>query len=401
MDVFVARQPIFDRQLRVHAYELLFRSGPENVFPAIDAVAATSRVLDASLLSGLEALAAGKPAFVNFPRELLLGQDATLLPPQHMVVEILEDVELDDEVTAACRQLRRSGYQLALDDYAGGREAQLHGLVDIIKVDFMLADRARRRRIVERFACSRTVLIAEKVETQEEFDEARELGYAYFQGYFFAKPVLLARRGVPALSQGSLRILEAVHREPLDFGEVETAVKSDLALSYRLLRFINSAALGRSRTIDSIRRALVLLGEQEVRKWVSVAVLSELSHGKPEELLATSVLRARMCESLAKVTGLREHSLDLFLTGMCSLMDAIVDRPLDQALSELPLSRDVCQALLGEPNRLRTILDATVAYERGDWDTLALAAKRLEVPEDQLIPLFVEAVGWAGMVSNA
>jgi EAL and modified HD-GYP domain-containing signal transduction protein len=290
MNTLVARQPIFDRQLRVHAYELLFRSGPENVFPLVDGASATSRVLDTGLVSGLETLAGGKPAFVNFPRELLLGEHATLIPPERMVVEILEDVELDDEVTAACRRLRRRGYRLALDDYVGGRNEQLGGLVDIVKVDFLLADRHTRRRLAEYFAGSKVLLLAEKVQAQEEFDEARTLGYRYFQGYFFAEPALVPLSTVPALHLGALRILEAAHRYPLDFGAVEAAIKADLALSYRLLRFINSAALGRAHRIESIRRALVMLGE-EVRKWVSIAVLSELASGKPEELLITSALR--------------------------------------------------------------------------------------------------------------
>jgi EAL and modified HD-GYP domain-containing signal transduction protein len=400
MDVFVARQAIFDRQLRVFGYELLFRSGPQNVFPMVEASAATSRVLDTGMVSGLETLAAGKPAFVNFPRELLLGGQATLLPPEHMVVEILEDVELDDDVAGACRRLRRDGYRLALDDYVGGRGDRFVDLVDIVKVDFLLADRARRRGIVERLAPTRVLMLAEKVETQEEFDEARSLGFTYFQGYFFAKPLLLTRRGIPPVNLGSLRILDVVHREPLDFGQVEDAVKADLALSYRLLRLINSAALGRSQPITSIHQALVLLGELEVRKWVSIAVLSELTRGKSDELLTASALRARLCETLGRAVGMGEQHLELFLTGMFSLIDAVVDRPLEQALGELPLPPRVCDALLGQPNRLRSVLDATVAYEHGDWPALSLAAERLGIAEDRLVPLFVEAVGWAGSLSQ-
>jgi EAL and modified HD-GYP domain-containing signal transduction protein len=397
---FVARQPIFDRELRVFAYELLFRSGFDNFYDALDGDQASSDVLTTSfMLVGLEELTSGKKASINFTRKLLLDEVATLFPRDLLLVEVLENVEPAPEVVAACKDLKRTGYRLILDDFCPMcADNPLLEIVDIIKVDFAKTQPQERELIPMMAKCRQARFLAEKVETAEEFSQALQWNYSYFQGYFFSEPVIHSSSVIPGTKLAYLRILKEINRPETDLGEVETIIKHDVSLSYKLLRFINSAYFGFYERIRSIRQALTLLGLREVKKWVSLAALTGLASDRPEELVVNSLVRARLCEQLAPWVGLGSRSSEFFFMGMFSMIDAIAGRPMSDILGNLPLTEEIKIALMGGENRFRDVFELLLSYEKGAWDELAEHASNLGIDEKDLPVLYRQAVRWVNQV---
>lgn len=398
METFIARQPIFTQQQQVYAYELLYRSGTvNNSCTAVDLNQAAGRVIaDTGLLLGTRNLTDGKKAFINVTREVLVNGLIELLPKELTVVELLETIEPDDEVIAACRRLRGAGYMLALDDFVyEPRFEPLVELADIIKVDFLSTGREGRRELAERTLPQGIRLLAEKVETHEDFREAVDLGYTWFQGYFFCKPVILSRKDVPGNKLQYLRILQEIQRPEINMEQVERIIRRDVALTFKLLRYLNSPAFSFRNEIETIRQALILLGERQIRKWASLVILTSLGRDKPEELVLQALIRARFCETIGPLIGLGNRAEDLFLTGMLSLIDAILDRPLEELLKDLPLNAGIRDALAGHENKLHEVCSLTVAYERGDWEKLARLTARLGLNSPDILALYLSAVEWA------
>lgn len=397
-EIFVARQPIFDRSLRVYGYEILFRtSSLENFFSHPDPDEAATRVIHSSLnVFGLDVLAQDRRIFFNVTRSVLVQELVRVLPKERTVVELLETVEPDAEVIAACRSLKEAGYTLALDDFVfyPGTEALLE-LADIVKVDFLFTTKAERAAIPARFQRPGLRFLAEKVETAEDFHDAERLGYDLFQGYFFRRPEILAAREIPSTETNYLRLLQAVNQPVIDFARVEEIVKHDVSLSVRLLRFLNSAFFGWRSQVTSIKQALVLLGEKPLRKWVTMAAVTGLGSGRPEELVVTALIRARLCEKLAPVAGLQEQALDLFVAGLLSAIDALLGRPLPDLLRELGIEPVLRQALLGGQEKSSEVFQLAVAYESGNWEKAGAVARRLGIDEAMLPGCYREAVAWA------
>lgn len=400
MEHFVARQPIFDRELRVFAYELLFRSGFDNFYDAIDGDRASSDVLTTSfMLIGLEELTSGKRASINFTRSLLVNEVATLFPSDLLLVEVLENVEPSSEVVEACRKLKRAGYHLVLDDFCPlCADNPLLEIVDIIKVDFGKTQPSERELIPMMGNCRQARFLAEKVETAKEFSQALAWNYSYFQGYFFSKPVVRSSHLIPGSKIAYLRVLNEINKPETDFGELEGIIRQDVSLSYRLLRFMNSAYFGFYERIRSIRHALTLLGLREVKKWVSLATLTGLASDKPEELVVNSLVRARLCEELAPKVGVADRGSELFLMGLFSTIDAIVGRPMSEILGNLPLTEETKIALMGGQNLFRDVFVTLLTYERGDWEGFAECARNLGIDEDVLPALYRDAVSWVNKV---
>ena len=399
LDVFVARQPILDAEQQVYGYELLFRDGVQDGFPSVDPDMASTQVIGSTMLSiGLDVLTHGKPAFVNFSREALLGAQPEMLPIEGAVIEIVESVEADNEVVAACIRLKDLGYRLALDDFTYRPDLEpLLGLADFVKIDFELTDPPGRRELVNTLRRHNVALVAEKVETVEDFQEGVALGCTHFQGYFFSRPVVYRGHDLRGHRASYAQLIAEASQSEIDLARLETIIKTDVSLSYKLLRYINSVSFGWKQRIASVGHALALLGQDQVHRWAMLVSVSGLAEGKPTELSIMSALRARLCEGLAGigVAGPGVHELDGFMLGMFSLMDAILDTPMAEALEGVPLSAEVSAALLGEPNRARQVLDAVVAYERGRWGDVSAAAQALGLPEHHLPRLYTEAVEWA------
>jgi EAL and modified HD-GYP domain-containing signal transduction protein len=395
VEKYLARQPIFDRREVVFGYELLLRSSLENFFKPQDPARVSELQVDNYLLFGLDTLTGGRRAFVNFNREALVRDYASLLPKERIVVEILEDVYPDADVLAACERLKHSGYLIALDDFVPSNQTEpLISFADIVKVDFLSTSDQDRRMIARWLSPLGIKLLAEKIEHREEIGRALETGYSLFQGYFYCKPQVITTRDVPGFRPNYVRMLRAVSRRELNLLEIEQILKQEPSLLFKLLRYLNSAYFYLCQEVTSIRHALALLGEDNIRRWTYVVALVDLAKDKPDELVVISIVRARFCELLAPRLGLRSRETDLFLLGLLSAMDTIVGREMAALLEDLPLAEDVKEALTGTVNRLRDILDIPLGYERGDWQQVQAAEMRLGLSGSQVPDLYLQSVEW-------
>jgi c-di-GMP-related signal transduction protein len=393
---FVARQPILDRSQKVFGYELLFRNGLEDYFHT-DSEFASRSTLDSSLLFGLNTLCDGRRAFVNCTREVLLKDLITLLPPTQAVVEILETVEPDERVIAACRRLKQAHYPIALDDFApNDPRTALCEFADILKIDIRATTSEQRATILGQYGTKRQML-AEKVETQQEYRQAQDAGFVYFQGYFFCRPELMMTRDVPANRVHYLRLLESVCRPDLDMLELERLIKQEAAICYRLLRYLNSPLFGFSLQIKSIRHAMAILGERELRRWVRLVVTVGAAEQKCSELLLMALTRARFCELLSRPVASQS---DLFLMGLLSVMDAILEVSIETLLKQIPVDSETKAALLGQPGRLRPLYQLMLAQESGEWEQSGELARQLRLSSEEVAERWWQAMQWAQQVTG-
>lgn len=399
MDVFIARQPIFDAKQRVYGYELLYRSSVENVYSEADGDKASFSVIGNTLLViGSQQISQGKKVFVNFTRKLLLEGAATYLPKEIGVIEILEDVEPDDELIEAIKMIRSQGYILALDDFVlrGNEYSPFLKLVDIIKVDLRQTDERERKAIAQRFPGSGSVkLLAEKTETRKEFHNALKMGYSYFQGYFFCKPVILARRDISGHKIHYLRILKEISADNPSFETIRKIIEQNPSFAYKLLKYVNSAFFGLRREISSIMHALQILGEAEIRRWVSLAIIMELGNDQPKELLRLCLLRARFSENLASKAGYKQQKSEFFFMGLFSCMDVLLGRPMEEILEDLPIQTQIKEALLGKPNLFKIVLDLAISYEKASWVDFPPLALQLGIEESELPQVYSSSIEWA------
>jgi EAL and modified HD-GYP domain-containing signal transduction protein len=393
----MARQPIFDRRMEIVGYELLHRSGPANVFVPCNGDQASSSVIsDVCFLHDLDLYAGNAKLFVNVTTDVLVKGYVTLLPADRTVVEILESVDVIPEVVTACRELRQAGYSLALDDFCDvPRWKPLLPFVDILKIDFVAIESWERRRVAKHYRPLGVRLLAEKVETPEIFREAAQSGYELFQGYFFKVPVMISARNIPAQRLHYLSLLAEIHRPATDVMRLADVIKADVSLTYKLLRYINSAFFGMRQRVVSVRHALLLLGVRELRRWASLVALTCLAEDTAGEVTRSALVRARFCEYLAEKLALRDQTQSLFLVGLLSLIDVIVGRPMEEIVCGLPIEEEIKQALIGERNSYRDILDTVIAYEAGNWEQLRDTLAPLGLAETDLPAGYEEALHWS------
>lgn len=402
-NVFIARQPIFTRNLRVHGYELLFRNSEENIFPNVDGTVATADLVGNAVGGvGLDSLTGGKLAFVNFTRKLLVEDYFTVLPTDGVVIELLEDIEVDDEVLAACARLKAGGYALALDDILeyDERLEQLLKYADIVKVDYLKATLRAREELVQRIG-GRARMLAEKVETLEEQEEAVGFGYELLQGNFLSEASIVTGKSVAPFKPHLIELLSAASKPDFDFTEIEDIIKRDVSLSYRMLRFANSAASGLRQRVTSLGHALVILGQQEVVRAASLLAMADMGEDKPEELAISSLARASFMEALAQTTRLNVRPVEVFLTGLCSRLDAMLSLPMREVVERLPLTEEVSAALMGEAGELHDMLTLAMAYEQANWDEASAIAERLSIPDWEISGRYVKAIAYADRVFGA
>lgn len=395
---FVARQPILTTDEKVFGYELLFRNGVEDFFQHTDPDAASRSTLNTSMLLGLDVLCDGRRAFINCTRDVLLKDYVTLLPSEQAVVEILEGVPADDLVVEACHRLKGAGYTIALDDFGVNDPREpLTDLADIIKVDLRETSAADAAAMVKRYGPWRCRMLAEKVETREEFLAAKKAGFLYFQGYFFRRPEILTAHEIPANRLNYMRMLTAVSQRELDVREIEKLVKGEASLCYRLLRYLNSAAFGFANEIHSVRHALAILGEREVRRWIRLVATLGAGQGKASELVLSAMVRARFCELLSP--KIPHGDSDLFLMGLLSMMDAILEIPMSQVLDQVPIDQQTKSVLLGGASGLRPFYQLMLAQESGEWKTASELTSQLHLSESDVADSYWQAMRWAREVS--
>jgi c-di-GMP-related signal transduction protein len=391
---YVARQPILASNQQVFGYELLFRDGVEDYFRHTDGDAASRSTLDTTMLMGLDVLCDGRRAFINCTRDTLLKDYITLLPPTQAVVEILESVLVDDLVKAACVRLKQAGYTIALDDFVhDDPRAGLTEFADIIKVDMKSTSAEQRIALVKLFGSPRCRMLAEKVETQEEFNACKAAGFTYFQGYFFRRPELLQAREIPKNRVNYLRLLQAISGEEIDPREIENIIKGEASLCYRLLRYLNSAAFGFAVEINSIKHGLAILGEREVRRWVRLVATLGAAQGKSSDLVLSALVRARYCELLG--TKVPHGESDLFLLGLLSLMDVILEIPMGLVLEGIRIDRETRAVLLGQESKLDPIYQLMLSQEAADWPKLSELCAKLNLPEKLVTETHWKAMQWA------
>jgi c-di-GMP-related signal transduction protein len=392
---FVGRQPILDAKQKVFGYELLFRSGLGNAFSG-DHDAATRQMIDNVLLFGLDTLTPSALAFVNCTREALVDRLVTSLPPANTVLEILETITVDDQVFEACTELKRRGYRIALDDYLPNPSAdRLIGIADFVKLDFRCCPIPDLQAIRSSLAGTQVKFIAEKVETGEEFERARDEGYSYFQGYFFSRPTILQRREIPPSHMVYVHLMSAISRSPWDHREIERLVMSEASLCYRLLRMVNSPIHAVRRQITSVRQALLMLGEDEFRKLVFIATATSCGSrfNMSSELILLALHRARFCELIAPAAHQTEG--EQYLIGMLSAFAAILQIPTAQILELLPIRPQAAGALLGEESETATPFRLIQCYERRQWQACAQLCKSLGISEHKLTSIYLNSLKWA------
>lgn len=396
MDVFVARQPIFDIRKRIFAYELLFRTGMANAFPDLDGETATSSLLSSSFFTvGIEQISGGRKAFINFTEDLLLRGTPSMFPAGNIMVEVLEDVHPTEEIITSCKELIDKGYELALDDFVFSEQWRpLVEIAKIIKIDFMLTSMEEIEEIVATVKPYGCELLAEKIETYDEFQKALDMGFVYFQGYFFAKPEVLKNKDIPSAQIILLQLITEINRTEFDVDVLEKLINQDVSISYKLLKYLNSAFFHRLDPISSIRQAIAFLGERGIRQFVSLVVTSKLAESKPPELIRTSIIRARILELMAENLG-KKNSSNYFMMGLFSLIDAMLDNSMEYLLEQLPLTDPVKNALIKKQGNMACFLQSIEAYETGNWAEFEKILPVTGVDVEKFPAFFLDAVGWA------
>lgn len=397
MDAYVARQPIFDRKKSLFAYELLFRDGLDNYMPKIDGDKATTKLLSSSFFTiGMDKISAGKRTFINFTQNLLETDIPMLFPRETTVVEILEDVHPDAKLIEACRKLSKSGYYLALDDFVFSLDLQpLIEIADIIKIDFRITPPDEIKKILHAFGSGKIKFLAEKVETNEEFNDALAMGFEFFQGYFFSKPEIIKGKEISSSVIQYLNFMAEISKPQYDLNELEMIISRDISMSYKLLRHVNSAFYSRSSNIESLKQALLIMGKDEISRFVSLIGLSQLAANKPDELIRSASIRAKLCEKLGSISSCHSDRNELFLVGLFSNLDAILDQPMKEIMDKLPISDAIKEGLVLQKGKLADFLKLTEYYEKGNWGRVKEYAARCCILENIIPGIYVESCAWA------
>ncbi len=402
-NVYVARQPIFDKNKKIFAYELLFRDGTANYVPDIDGDVATTNLLANTFFTiGIDTLAGGRKAFINFTQNLLEKRVPLLLPKETTVIEILEDVKPDPVLIDACAQMAADGYTIALDDFVYLPALEpLIAMADIIKFDFRHTPKAAIDDYLKQLSRNSLRLLAEKVETHEEFEAAQKMGFELFQGYFFCKPEILQGREIQGSQLSLMMIMAQINSDTFCRDELERLIARDIGLSYKLFRYINSAFFARVSKVTSVKQALVYLGEKEIRRFVSLVAMSRLAEGKPDELIRAACIRGKFCELIGADAHEQTSPSEMFTLGMFSLIDAIIDQPMDKILAELPLSSQIKQALIDAKGRLAGYIELVRSYEAGQWDRVSRLSQALKLDGKTLPVLYLQACKWSDIAARA
>ncbi len=392
--VLVGRQAIFDRNLQVFAYELLHRSGQAHEASFEDGDEATAIVMSNAFVDlGLDVVTGGKPAFVNLTTQLLCDELAHLFSPDRIVVEVLEDVKASDEVVARVKTLKDAGYTVALDDFVFHEHLiPLIELADIIKIDIFELGLERVEEQLELLSPYSLKFLAEKVETHEEFHACKDMGFDFFQGYFLCRPQIVEASKQRQSGLGLLRLLACLNNPSTTAEDLEKVITKDAKLSYRLLSYMNSSAFALTGQVESIHHALILLGKKTVRTWANMVVLSS-TKGKSTEILTTALMRARMCETMAKNLG-QDCKGEFFTVGLFSVLDALLGMTMADIIKNLPLADTIVHALLKREGVMGSVLDVAIAYERSpQTDTSSSLMETAEIRK-----CYFDALAWVNQV---
>lgn len=403
MYFYAARQPILDKEKKLFAYELLFRDSIDNIFPDIDADEATTKMIEASNFNlGISEFTGNKPAFINFTLETLAQGYPETLTTEEVVVEILETVKPGKKLLAICKDLHEKGYTIALDDYIHQPVWQhFYPFISIIKIDWQDTSIATIKDVkvaIQDFPHIK--LLAEKVETYEEYNQALELDFELFQGFFFAKPEMVKTKSLSPSQMAMAELLYETSKKDLDLASITSVFERDVTLSYKLLRYANSAIFKRRNEISTIKQALVTLGSEELKRFLGLMFASNINPDKPSELINAAMVRAKFCELMASEVKPPIDNSIAFLTGLLSLIDAIVDEELTSILSKLPLAQEIKDTLLTRKGAMAALIMLLEFIERAEWSKTSAVIETLGLEKSGVIKSYNEAIAWADEQSS-
>jgi len=397
MNVYVARQPIFDRLNEVVAYELLYRDSEQNFYnnSLSDSVATSVLILNSYLNIGMSLLTDNKRGFINFGPNLILDDIPNLLSQERIVIELLESVKPDDDLVRKLKELRNQGHIIALDDYVYGYPyTELVDQCHIVKVDFLLNTHQDIRKICKELSQKKKLLLAEKVETKEDFEWAKQLGFDYFQGYFFAKPSIISTKSIDGTAYNYLQILEELECAEPDYSKISQIIETEIPLAYKLLKLVNSS-FSFVNDINSIQHCLSILGINAFSKWFNLVTIHQLGSSKPNETVKLGIFRMRFFENLGLNSHLIHHCHSLRLIGLLSILDCLMEKTMDELLDSLPIAGSIKNTLLFQPTPFTGMYKLVLAYEKGDFDRALVEAELLHINATLLPKLYQEAVTWS------
>jgi c-di-GMP phosphodiesterase len=395
-DIIIGRQQILDHELKTYAYELLFRGSDFDIADPASGTQATNQIITDTLLEvGLNNIVGPHKAFINFTTQNILEKTPLHLPKDRIVIEILEDVKVDLRVINNVREFSKNGYTIALDDFVFSSEWQpLVEVADIIKIDVMAMSMSDIKALIAKLKPFNVKLLAEKVETHQEFLTLQDLGCDFFQGFFFSKPNLVEGKRIGVNQLAAIRLLTTINKPDVEFKEITAVISHDVGLSYKLLHYINSSFFGLPREIQSLQHAITCLGLKEVRRWTNIMTLASLSD-KPTVILENSLICARMCEQIALL--LNENAEQFFMIGILSHIDSLLDMTLPDALKQLPLEATILNALLYKQGIAGETLQCVIDFEK--WQISGEPFKK--ITQQQIGAIYLEAITWTeGVLDN-
>jgi EAL and modified HD-GYP domain-containing signal transduction protein len=403
MFAFIARQPILDRKKEVFAYELFFRDGKNNCYPDVERDEATSKLIAKNYQTlRLDDISCSKKSFINFQSETLINGLPTSLDRDNVVVELIAGKSDVSSLLNMCKHVKNMGYKVALEDCdLKPKWNEFLPFVDMLKVNTNHENIDFLAKNVDRFIDANVRLIAEKIDTQDSFNIYRDMGFDYFQGYFFARPESVSNENLPTSKLALVELIGASSSESFDIENINSVVEYDAGLSYMLLRFINNPSINKRYKITSLRHALNYMGEVEIKKFIALLALANLSDNKPLELLHLSLVRAKFCDLLGNEKNIGSNPPTAFLVGLFSMLDAILDQKMEVLVKKLPIVDEVKEALCGEQNNLFLCLALVKAFESGNWLKVIRISKILEIEQKLLHSLFNEAILWGNSVRQS
>jgi len=402
MEQFIARQPILNIHKRLYGYELLYRGSSSKMLGQVSGEQATASLLSSAFLTGdIEVISNNRLCFINFTKDLLERNFPLSFPKNRIVVEILEDVDPTPEIISICQKLKEKGYTLALDDFVYNYKLEpLLELVNIVKIDIRLTPLNTLVRTLNQLKRYPAKLLAEKVETEHEFELANRMGFSFFQGYFFCRPEGIRIQEISSIKLNLIRLLAEVTSKEIALERLRAIILSDVAITYKFLRFLNSAYFYLLQKVKSVNHGVALLGEKELRRFCMVIIISELATDKPDELVRMVLIRAKFCELLGKSTDLTEvKCANLYLIGLFSLLDAMLDCSMAEILNKLPIDEVVKDTLLGKENIYLNFLLLSQAYEKNQQTDCTRLRADLLLSTDQTWACYLEAAKYSNHLS--
>jgi len=395
-DVYIARQPIFDKDMKIYGYKLLCDEKSGYFADNEDDEKSNASLIDNVLFAEFDSLTDGALGFIKFTEKLLLREAPLLFPKKNTIIEIPGDIEINENIIRVCKKIKDQGYILAIDDFDMNNADKYLPIikhVDIIKADFSIGEEKQQAIIIDAYK-NQAVFLAKNVKTRKEFGRAVNIGYKLFQGTFYSKPVTIDTKAIGTISNNLISILNELYKEAPNYDTITSAFERDVEMSYKLLRMVNSVYYGMRYHTDSLRLALIQLGIKELMRWTNVMVLKGTQNPQNAELIKASIIRGKMLALIAIITNNRRQESNYFISGMFSSIDILLNESMDEVVKKLPLGDDVCKTLLGQDTPIRKALDVIIEYEKGNWNNMDGFLAEADISQEAFMSLYVDAIKW-------